>query len=225
MKIVIAGAGRAGIGVAIHLNKAGHDVTVLERDEAAARWAFEQYGLQAMVGDATNASILRDAGAGSADVVLAMLRRDADNLAVALLARAAGCGRVMVRMRDADYKPVYLAAGVTRILSEIDVLVGALATAVEFDAVKHSMVVGSGNAVAFELVVPPGSSVVGRTVSELAGNKGFPPTCVFAGMVAADGSFVVPRGSSVVSEGMSVLLVAGRAELGAVVAFFLTPAS
>ncbi len=155
MRVVIAGAGHAGLSVAAYLRRAGHGVVVLDRDEAAARHAFEQYGLVSLAGDATSARLLKDADVSRADVVVAMLRRDADNLAVALLAQAAGVKRVMVRMRDTEYRGVYLAAGVHRILSETDVLIGALATAIEHDAVRHSMVVGAGTSIAFELALRP----------------------------------------------------------------------
>ena len=80
-----------------------------------------------------------------------MLRRDADNLAVALLARAAGVERVMVRMRDNAYRRVYAAAGIDRILSETDLITGSVATAIEHDAIRHAMLLSDGSAVAFEL--------------------------------------------------------------------------
>ena len=91
--------------------------------EAVARRAFEQHGLVSLAGDATSARLLRGADVSRADVVVFMLGRDADNLAVALLAQATGAKRVMVRMRDTEYRSVYLAAGVHRILSETDVLI------------------------------------------------------------------------------------------------------
>ena len=92
----------------------------------------------------------------------------------------------MVRMRDTEYRSVYLAAGVHRILSETDVLIGALATAIEYDAVRHSMVLGAGESIAFELVVPEGAAVAGHTVSEIAVRPGFPPSCVFAAVTGPD---------------------------------------
>src|SRR4051812_46937751 len=126
MRVLIAGAGRAGLSVAIHLSQTGHEVTVVDRDESIANRAFEQHGLVSLTGDATDAGLLREAEVSRADVVVAMLRRDAENLAVALLAQAAGAKRVMVRMRDAEYRSVYQRAGVHRILSEIDVFIGAM---------------------------------------------------------------------------------------------------
>ncbi len=225
MRVVIAGAGHAGLSVAAYLRRAGHDVVVLDRDEAAARHAFEQYGLVSLAGDATSARLLKDADVSRADVVVAMLRRDADNLAVALLAQAAGVKRVMVRMRDTEYRGVYLAAGVHRILSETDVLIGALATAIEHDAVRHSMVVGAGTSIAFELALPPGARVAGMTVGAIAADPAFPASCVFAGMSGEGGEVEAPRGSSVVAGGMTLLLVVQRSDLSRTIDFFMRRAT
>ncbi|MFT3772912.1 MAG: TrkA family potassium uptake protein [Minicystis sp.] len=221
MRVVIAGAGHAGLSVAAHLLRSGHDVTVIDRDEASARQASEQHGLVALAGDATSARVLKDARLAGADVVVAMLRRDADNLAVALLAREGGVRRVMVRMRDTEYRNVYLAAGVHRILSETDVLIGAFATAIEHEAVRHSMVLGAGESLAFEIVVPPEARVVGRTVRDIAAHSAFPPSCVFAGLSEDGGAVEVPRGSSVITAGMALLLVVRQEDLSKAIQFFM----
>lgn len=220
MRVVIAGAGHAGRSVAAYLQRSGHDVTVIERDQETARRAFEQLGLVSLTGDATSARTLKEAGVAHADVVVAMLHRDADNLALALLAQAAGVPRVMVRMRDAEYRSVYVSAGIHRIPSETDVLIGALATAIEHDAVRHSMVLGSGEHVAFEIVVAQDARVAGQTVGALAADEGFPASCVLAGMSTGDGAIQAPRGSSVVEGGMALLLVVRRDDLGRAIEFF-----
>ena len=220
MRVLIVGAGRAGLSVAIHLRTGGHQVVIVDRDEGVTRRAFEQHGLVAFAGDATEAALLRDAEVGRADVVVAMLRRDSDNLAVALLAQAAGAKRTMVRMRDSDYRAVYRAGGVQRILSETDVFVGALATAIEHESVSNAMVLGAGQSVAFELCVPGHGAVAGKTVGELAADPGFPSSCVFAGLIDPGGTVQAPRGSSIVAGGMTVLLVTSRTELTKVVEFF-----
>lgn len=221
MRVVIAGAGHAGLSVAAYLQRSGHDVVVIDRDEASVRRALEVHGLVALAGDATSVRVLRDADVPRADVVVAMLRRDADNLAVALLARDLGAARVMVRMRETDYRNVYLAAGVHRILSETDVLIGALATAIEHEAVRHSMALGSGESLAFEIVVPAEARVVGRTVRDIAADPAFPPSCVFAGMSESGGAVDVPRGSSIITGGMALLLVVTQRDLSRTVEFFM----
>ncbi|HEY8550501.1 MAG TPA: TrkA family potassium uptake protein [Vicinamibacterales bacterium] len=223
MKIVIVGAGRAGLEVAVHLTRTGHSVTIIDSDEVVTRRASEQHGIVALTGDATSAAVLEDADIAKSDVVVAMLRRDADNLAVALLARAAGVERVMVRMRDNAYRPVYAAAGIDRVLSETDLITGSVATAIEHDAIRHAMLLGDGSAVAFELTIPPGSAAAGKTVMQLAALPRFPSSCVFAALYQADGTVEAPRGASIVQAGTTVLLVSRADEVGRAVSTLTEP--
>jgi trk system potassium uptake protein TrkA len=214
MKIVIVGAGRAGLEVALHLTRIGHAVTVVDHDETVTRRAREQHGLVALSGDATIAAVLEEADIDQSDVVVAMLRRDSDNLAVALLARSAGVERVMVRMRDNAYRQVYAAAGIDRVLSETDLITGSVATAIEHEAIRHAMLLGNGNAIAFELTVPQGSPVAGLTVMEAVKLPGFPRSCVFAALYQADGGVESARGSAVVQVGTTVLMVSQTSDIG-----------
>ena len=219
MRIIVAGAGRGGLDLAAHLQKQGHLVTVLDRDASVVTRAAEQIGVVALAGDATDVATFSLAEPQRADVVVGMLHRDADNLAVAALARSLGAKRVMVRMRDPLYRPVYEAAGVQQVLSETEVLVGALATAIEFESVSHSMVLGSG-AIAIELKVPVDPRVVGRSVSDVASDAAFPHSCVIAG-IALDGAVKAPRGATIIEAGAELLVVSARADLAKTIALFL----
>jgi len=224
MTILIVGAGRAGLEVAVQLSRSGHAVTIIDTDAAVTRRAAEQFGLVAIVGDATTADVLDDAAIGRMDIVLAMLRRDADNLAVALLARAAGVDRVMVRMRDNAYRLVYVNAGIERVLSETDLITGAITTAVEHDAIRNAMLIGDGAAIAFELTVPADSVGAGRTVMELVARPDFPKSGVFAALYRSGGGVEAPRGSSVVEAGTTVLLVTQREDVSSAISALTNPA-
>jgi trk system potassium uptake protein TrkA len=223
MRILIAGAGRAGLSVAAYLTAAGHQVTVIDRDPLVCARAKDQLGIVALMGDAADAAILAEAEVRHAEAVVAMLHRDADNLAVASLARLANVPRVMVRMRDPEYRPVYLAAGVHRILSETEIFIGALAAAIEHEAVSHAMLLGNGESVAFEVLIPEVSQAVGRSISEIAKLPEFPKSCVFAGLYEPDGSVESPRGASVIRGGMTVLIVARRDEVKKTLALLIEP--
>jgi trk system potassium uptake protein TrkA len=223
MKILIVGAGRAGLEVAIQLSRIGHVVTIVDTDPTVAGRAAEQFGLVAVVGDATTAEVLDDAAIGRMDIVVAMLRRDADNLAVSLLARDAGVERVMVRMRDNAYRSVYANAGIDRVLSETDLITGAITMAIEHDAIRHAMLIGDGAAIAFELTIPAGSVGAGRTVMELAARPDFPKSGVFAALYREGGGVEAPRGSTVIDAGTTVLLVARRDEVRDVITALAAP--
>jgi trk system potassium uptake protein TrkA len=207
MRIVIVGAGRIGLEVATHLARTGHRITIIDLDETVTRRAAEQYGLVALHGDATMASVLEEADITQSEVVVCMLRRDADNLAVALLARGAGVRRVMVRMRDNAYRAVYAASGIDHVLSETELITGSVATAIEHEAIRHAMLISGGTAIAFELTIPPTSGVAGWTISALAARPDFPTSCVVAAVYHQDGTLEAARGSAIVQAGTTLLLV------------------
>ena len=203
--------------MALHLTRIGHAVTIIDHDEAVTRRASEQHGLVALSGDATNAAVLEEADIAQSDVVVAMLRRDADNLAVALLARAAGVDRVMVRMRDNAYRPVYAAAGIDRVLSETDLIIGAVATAIEHEAVRHAMLLGerSGHRLRAHR---PGRERRGRANGDGPGEAARLPDVVrlrraLSGGRGGGGA----RGSAVVQAGTTVLLVSQTIDVAKVV--------
>jgi trk system potassium uptake protein TrkA len=85
---------------------------------------------------------------------------------------------------------------------------------IEHEDVRHAMLLGDGSAIAFELTIPPGSPIAGRTIMELAARPEFPSSCVVAAVYQADGRVEAPRGSSVLQAGTTVLLVSRRDELG-----------
>ena len=129
----------------------------------------------------------------------------------------------MVRMRDNAYRSVYAAAGIDRVLSETDLITGALATAIEHEAIRHAMLLGDGSAIAFELTIPPHSAAAGKPVMELAARPDFPPSCVFAALSQVDGRVEAPRGSSVVQAGTTVLLVSRVDEVARAVKLLTEP--
>ena len=102
-------------------------------------------------------------------------------------------------------------------LSETDLITGSVATAIEHEAIRHAMLLGNGNAIAFELTVPDGSRAAGLTVMDVVKLPGFPSSCVFAALYQADGGVEAARGSAVVQAGTTVLLVSRSDDVGTVV--------
>src|SRR5688572_25274278 len=131
MRVVIVGGGLAGTNLAVALGKDGHDVALVDREATTAARGFSEHGLATIVGDGTDPRVLQAADVRRADVVAAMLRRDADNLAVAAIARSFGAKRILVRLRDPSYRPIYARAGIDQVFGEIETMVGALSVAIE----------------------------------------------------------------------------------------------
>ncbi len=219
MRVIIVGGGLGGTNLARRLAEDGHSVTLIDREPETATRAFTEHGIASIVGDGTEPRVLREADAGRADVVATMLRRDADNLAVAAIARAQGARRLLARLRDPDYRAIYARAGIDQVFGEVETMVGAVVVAIEHPRVQHSMVLGQGESIAFEVVVPEGATVAGKTVRELGTAAGFPRGAIIAGIAPPAKPVLVPRGDAVIQGGEAVLVVARREDVAQAIDF------
>lgn len=219
MRVVIVGGGLGGTELAHALALAGHTVSLIDKDPEVVERGFSKHGIAMMVGDGTSPAVLREADVGRADVVAAMLRRDADNLAVASIARMMGAGRLLARLRDPGYRAIYARAGIDQVFGEIETMVGALAVAIEHPRVRHSMVLGQGQSIAFEIVVPTDARIAGMTVKDVGTSERFPRGAIIAGIAPKDGPVLVPRGDAIIRGGEAVVLVARREDVAPAIDF------
>ena len=72
MRIVIAGAGAVGTHLAKMLSAENENVVLLDESEEKLGKMETSFDLQTLVGDPTKISALNDAGAGSADLFVAV---------------------------------------------------------------------------------------------------------------------------------------------------------
>ncbi len=86
MTIIILGAGRVGESVAESLVSEQNDITVIDHDVARVRALEERLDLRGVVGNGIQPSVLREAGAKDADMVIACAASDESNLVVCKVA-------------------------------------------------------------------------------------------------------------------------------------------
>jgi len=214
MYVVIAGAGLVGASLAGRLADAHHDVVIIDNDKDVCEQLASSVAALVLHGNATDIDVLEQAGVEKADVAVSTMRSDADNLAFALLAKSFDVSRIIARMRDPRYEGAYKRAGVAATSHIVDVFVNQLLLEIDEPHLRQIAVFGAGNASIVVDSVPPGASVSGKTVSEIAADPAFPSECVITGIYRRDTSdFVIPRGSAEVREGDRVFLVAARADL------------
>lgn len=86
MNIIILGAGRVGESVAESLASEQNDITVIDQDSARLRLLEERLDLRGVVGNGIQPSVLREAGAKDADMLIACAAADESNLVVCKIA-------------------------------------------------------------------------------------------------------------------------------------------
>src|SRR3972149_4644478 len=87
MYIVIVGGGKVGFYLAKELAEANHEVLIIERNSAKGADIAETLGEIGSRGDGCEAAIQERAGAGRADLLLAVTGEDEDNLVACQVAR------------------------------------------------------------------------------------------------------------------------------------------
>ena len=86
MNIIILGAGRVGESVAESLVSEQNDITVIDQDPERLRLLQERLDLRGVVGNGIQPSVLREAGAQDADMLIACAAADESNLVVCKIA-------------------------------------------------------------------------------------------------------------------------------------------
>jgi trk system potassium uptake protein TrkA len=213
MYIVIAGGGLMGLTLAEQLVAHKHDVLVIDPDPAVCEYAQIEIGTMVHAGSATSAKALEAVGLRRADIAVAMMRNDADNLAFILLAKSYGVDRRLVRMREKQFEQAYLLAGATAICSSVDPLIDQLIVNIEYPQIKAMMRIGKRDIDVFEVTVPHDAAVAGMTVEAIAQTMHLPPTCNFVAVENIHGSVEIARGQTVVPGGTNVILLAKEVDL------------
>lgn len=116
MKTVIVGCGRVGAAVAEALDRAGHEVIVIDLRTSAFDKLESTFKGNAIRGDGTDEDMLRRAGVEGADLFLALTEGDNRNVMAAQLAtEALGVTQVVAKVNDPLRAEAYAALGLATI--------------------------------------------------------------------------------------------------------------
>lgn len=104
MRILIAGAGEVGTHLAKLLSHESHDITIMDESSENLEFAFND-GLEIMtyVGIPTSFEALKEAGAGSADLFIAVTPEESANVIACILASKMGTKQTLARINNSEY--------------------------------------------------------------------------------------------------------------------------
>ena len=103
MDIVIVGCGKVGFSLAEQLVLEEHNITIVDQSEASLRRAGDQLDVMTVRGNGVSVATLREAGAGSADLLVAATSSDEVNMVCCLTAKNLGAGYTIARIRNPEY--------------------------------------------------------------------------------------------------------------------------
>ena len=165
MKIIVAGCGRVGSGLARALSLRHHAVTVVDVDPDAFQRLGKHFPGRTVTGSAVDRETLASAGAERADGVAAATGSDEVNVACARIAlHTFHVPRVVARLHDPSKGEEYLKHGIQTV-TPVTWGVHRMADLLCYSHLDTVISLGSGEVDIVETEVPP--LLVGRTVREL----------------------------------------------------------
>jgi len=192
------------------LSEEGHDVVLVEQDEALVERASEQLDALVLHGNGASPRLLIEAGIKESGLLIAASNSDETNIIACLGAKARGVPRTVARIHNPDYydpkEPL------AREMLGIDFAIHTEQMAAE--EIKAALLVpGAINVDTFaensievaEVILNEGSPAVGRAVREVR----LPGQSLIVGVVRR-GEALVPRGDTVLELRDHVLLISGR---------------
>ena len=104
MNIIICGAGMVGFSISKQLQAQGHSITVIDQSSEDIKKINETQDVKGIVGRATFPSVLENAGAKDADMIIAVTRNDETNMIVCQIASSLfNISKKIARIRSQEF--------------------------------------------------------------------------------------------------------------------------
>jgi trk system potassium uptake protein TrkA len=206
VRTVIIGAGEVGFNTARMLSHEGHDVVLVDQDEALVERATEQLDALVVHGNGASPKLLAEAGINKSDLLIAASSSDEANIIACLAAKAQGVPRTVARIHNPDYYD-------TRDPFAQEML-GIDFEQMAAEEIKDALLVpGAVNVDTFaddaievaEVVLDEGSPAVGQALKDVR----LPSESLVVGVVRR-GEALVPRGGTVLQRRDHILLISGQ---------------
>ena len=104
MKIIIVGCGKVGYAIAQQLTQEKHDITLVDDEAVHLSRADNTLDAMCIHGNGASISVLMEAGAREADLVIAVTGVDETNLVCSLIAKSVGAQHTIARVRNPEYR-------------------------------------------------------------------------------------------------------------------------
>lgn len=204
MRVIVAGGTEIAFHVARRLERKRHDVVLLAgRQEDAERATSRLERTLIMTGSATDPTVLEEAEARRADLLVALCAGDPESLLSCLLAsRFFGVPRSVALVQDPDNSGLFRTLGVSSVVSSADVLGSIVEEQSGFSGIASHVALAGGRVGVAEVVLDRASPAVGRTLEQLR----LPAGALIAAILRED-AVIVPRGGAALAANDRLLVV------------------
>jgi trk system potassium uptake protein TrkA len=202
--VVVGGGGEIGYQTARLLEERGFTPRLVEQDEDRARWLAEHLPKTTVLNsDATDQDMLDRENVGLADVIVAALENDQQNLLATLLAKRMGTDRAIAVVDTGDFTELFETVGIDVAVSPRKVTAEEITRFTRARRAENVAIIEGDQAEVLEFEVDTDSVLLDRPIQESAADF---PESVVIGAITRDDERITPRGDTVIREGDHVVV-------------------
>ncbi|HYG88320.1 MAG TPA: Trk system potassium transporter TrkA [Azospirillum sp.] len=206
-RLVIVGGGNIGFNLAriIEQEMPGVSLKLVENNPARAELISRSLGSGTVVlnGDGLDREVLEEAHVHRAETIVAVTNDDETNVFASLLAKQAGCQRVITLLNKTSYETIVAALGINVVVSPGAVTVSSILRHVRRGRVAAVHTIGMG----FGEVIEAEALETSRLVSGPIGTLGLPHGMMVGALVRGD-EVIIPTSQTTIRPHDRVIVMA-----------------
>jgi trk system potassium uptake protein TrkA len=204
MYVIVVGGGKVGYYLTRTLLSEGHEVTLVEKEQARVSRLTSEFGENVLLGDGCEVRVMEDAGMNRADCVVAVTGHDEDNVVVCQVAqRHFGVPREIARVNNPENETIFRLLGIRETVASTRIIYSLIDQEVETGESLLLAALKRGKIVIVTLELTADSPAAGRMVKDIY----LPGECVLAAIVRDD-HILLPSGTTQLQSGDTVIAVA-----------------
>ena len=181
----------------------GYSVTIINIDREEALQLAKIDRVTVVHGDATLPEILEDAGASTADIIIALTSSDPDNLVACQIAnKHFGVKRTFAIVNDPENVEVFRILGVNTVVSTVNIITSLVKQGIGSETIMNLTPVEEGKIVILEVDVEADDPICNKPLSLFE-----MPYEAIIGCIIREGLPIIPRGNTTVIAGDRLIVL------------------
>lgn len=207
MKVAIAGAGKLGVTVTEALLGGGHDITVIDKDDALIQKIASRFDVLTEAADAKRIGTLRGIGIDEYDLLISVVADDDTNIVICAFAKKLGCPKTIARVRTPEHaEQIDFIKNAMNIDHIVNPDMACASEIYKYLVEKYTLADGCYTAdgvsiLEFEIEKVPG--LAGRETRQAAQTLGG----LLIGAISRSGKIIIPDGSTALKAGDTLYVI------------------
>jgi len=201
MHIVIMGSSVFGFNLASMLVSEGHDVTLIENNEAKCNDVAHKLDAIVILGDATDKETLEESNIDEANVFVAATENDETNLMACLLVKRFGVPKIISQVSQADHREAFQEIGINILINPELYAAKYIERLIIRPNISDITVLGKGEAELIDIMLENGK-FIGRTIEEINQDTRFNVVALFN-----DSEVIFPKQDTLLERGTKISIL------------------